>query len=328
MASKNAPQDVALTPETFDAILDKITARLKSLREAVTENNQAEGSEDLTPSRYNVKRKKTMHNMLEPLGEARDFMWQLLKHETGTHGRPELQAIFGGDCRRVARLQISADTLAWLLAGSHLVEDERLRDCVSACKDVMGVLSSVGMGDRVAAALAIEREEVDTLVMGPTEAERELVRSLTSSRTRARTLSQEGRLRLIQDIDDGETAKGVLEKIDTLFDAYDRDRTELLEGEAYETAMQDLTTYVLKEAEEIAAMYKMPSLVPSENLVKQWVQDTVDPNQDGAVTRVEARVGFKKVVDDYETGKDSARSKRKEESRKAAEAEDAGAASQ
>merc|ERR1719510_437810 len=80
--------------------------------------------------------------------------------------------------------------------------------------------------------------------------------------------------------------------------------TGMVEGKVYESAIEDLASYVRQEAAERLQKYGSQMTLPSEELLRTWVTDIVDPNHDGAISREEARIGFRQVVNDIESGRE------------------------
>lgn len=285
----------------MDAILQTMGQRLEKLKLAIEASSGGE-----SPNKMTVALKRALFGVFEPVGLARDFMEGLLAHESGTQHRPQLQEVFGGDCHRIARISAVLDLITELLQRRRLSRDDRLTSCRSRCESVMSVLKDSGLSERLAQAEVEEKEKVEEMVasrdstpvaglpvfhgLGPAEEEEPSLPSPSRRKT------------LIAQIDGAETSHAVLDHIDTLFEEYDNRGTGLVEGKAYEAAISDLTAHVRREAEEVMKKYDKPMTLPSEELLRQWVMDVVDPNHDGAITREEARIGFKQVVDDIETG--------------------------
>jgi len=286
--------ETSWSPEAMDAILDRMNERLEGLRAAIeaAPSGQPSGS----PSTTSVARKKALFSVFEPVDQARDFMTGLLEHETGTKERPQLQLVFGGDCHRIAHVRAVLEMLGEMLQGSHMAKADRMSMCLKRCEAVESVLRDSGLGASLAKAQEDEKGKVQEILTPAAIPASVSSSSLTPA-------SPSSRLKYLQAIDEAESANAVLRKIDRLFDAYDADGNGLLEGDNYEQAINDLSQYMLKEAQERMEKYGKGTL-PPESLIRQWVTDVVDPNNDGAITREEARIGFKQVVDDIETGKD------------------------
>merc|ERR1719440_449231 len=112
------------------------------------------------------------------------------------------------------------------------------------------------------------------------------------------------RAKMLADLDTAETESESLHAIEMLFATYDADDSFALVGHAYNECVTDITRHLHSEAERVAERYGTTKMLPSDEVLKQWVIEIVDPNGDGAITFEEARQGFKVVVDDIETGDD------------------------
>mmetsp|Transcript_120247 Transcript_120247/g.208751 ORF Transcript_120247/g.208751 Transcript_120247/m.208751 type:complete len:322 (+) Transcript_120247:78-1043(+) len=299
---------IEFTPEKLDEKIkkmDKTLAFLKDIKRQTDlelQRREEEGVENegcMSP--FTVKRKKTVIEIMEPLGEAAEFMNNILKDETGTE-RPKLHEIFGRDnqCQRVEHIKELADVAQHLVAKSHFASDERWQGTQKACESIECVLREAGLGAELNAARAKAVQEVADIV--PRGVRRAsvvpdaplppvLVRSMTSDRKA-----------LFAELDLAESEVEVLDSTRRIFESYGKAQDEVLEGTDFENVTQVLVEHVQKEAAEKAAERGLQkALLPSNEVVRKWVLSVIDPNLDGAITFKEGLVGFKAVVDDIET---------------------------
>lgn len=145
----------AWTSTVLDAILEKMDGHVDDIRRAI---DNAGGALS-TPALMSVHLKKAIHQNLVLIGEARDFMFGLLQHETGSE-REKLHAIFGGSCRRVARIRAVVEMIQTMLGNRHNASDPRLSQCLEACNSVEGVLLSAGLKTSLEKAQQVEKERI------------------------------------------------------------------------------------------------------------------------------------------------------------------------
>jgi len=274
-----------------------------------------------------VRQKRAVFNMLAPLGQLRDALLSLLAG-SGNDNRQELRLACGEDCQRIAHVSAMTEAVAAFTCGSNLAEDARLKGCADACAAVEGVLRDSGLAERLREAKIRAREALQeaspatvALQEAAPEASPASVESSSPSRQPLRIMrtttfnhvhTHETRMHLFEELDTmenrpagrnsltSEIVTQELNVLDKLFDMYDKDGNGLLEGEEYDKVISELSLHVHREAEERGAKYGKKTFVPPLNVIENWVKEVVDPNSDGAITREEARVGIKKVVDDID----------------------------
>jgi len=277
----------------IDELLALLDQRLREFEAAMSAApTDSQGSE---PMGWSVRQKRAILNTLDPLGQLRDTLKTLLASGQGSAGRQELRDACGKDCQRIAHVFALTEMLTSLTSGSNLADDPRLKGCADACSAVEGVLRDSGLQARLVEAQSCAREALAE--KNPTVVSRQLTRQMSVAEP-CRT-NCKGLLEQLDGIERGPGA-AALEIVDELFDFYDSDGNQLLEGEEYDKVINDLAKHVMEEAEQRAAHYGKKGFVPSANVLKDWIKAVVDPNSDGAITREEARAGFKKVVDDID----------------------------
>jgi len=230
-----------------------------------------------------VRQKRAVLHMLELVGTLRDALLGLLASSTA--GRQGLRHFCGEDCWQIAHIRNLIEMLANHLSGSNLAEDARLKGCADACSAVEGVLQDSALGARL----------VEAQQRG-----REIRKHLEDTRLKGCDRDHAKDLLECLDVLDRPVAGSALHIVDSLFDFYDTDGNQLLEGQEYENVIADLAEHVMEEAKARSAKYGGATFVPSARVLRDWIKEVIDPNADGAITREEARIGFKKVVDDID----------------------------
>lgn len=312
-------------PEFSAEEIDRLLELLEDKASAINDAAVATPSGNNSPSTLTVGMKKALNNAMPVLGDIRDFIRALLEEEGHDKGRPILTDLFGGDCERIAQLQVSIDLVKALLEGSNLAREPRLVQCSEATGIIADVLCGSGLRSKMEEAQQRGRQRLNTEAVVKTATTRrasigfcipdcEDTEEVPPAKGRGYDdepaqaakkeepvrLSADQRMILLQEIDDEDDGQTVDSKIETLFKAYDFDDSGFLCGEEYTKAMQELTEYVLAEAQKRATALKMPVMMPPANLVQDWIIGVVDPNGDGAITLEEAKQGFKKVVDEVD----------------------------
>jgi len=238
------------------------------------------------------------------LGDLHDALLALL---VGGTAAGSLRQACVEDCRRVAHIHLLVETLTRSLeldraAAAKEEEDEpRLVALAAACAEAERVLREAGLSESLAEAQgrepdALRRATAEAVVedRGVAPAQQPLPPATTSE-------GDETTQDLFEQLDPSTEAFSsavASEAPDRLFDWYDVDHNQLLEGLELEKAIADLATYVLRKAEARAARFGRRRLAPPRALVEQWVREVVDPESSSSITREEAKAGFKKVVDD------------------------------
>lgn len=127
------------TPEGMDRLLGRLDLCL-----ACVEN----------PPASEVGVQKAKLELLSNLEEARNIMHEVMRNPSD---RALLAQVFGGDCSRIARLQVICESAqqSELVAG-----DTRLKDCFNVCHSMEQVITDLGLKDALDKALASERRAV------------------------------------------------------------------------------------------------------------------------------------------------------------------------
>jgi len=131
--------DGPLTPERVDEALDRMEAELRGV-------HASQGSI--------VKLPKAELELLQTLEFLRDFIMACLR---STADRKVFFNIFGGDCKRVSRIEA---VLSGLQLSDMNKDDQRLKFCKSACESAEQVLLDLGLGPTLAEAIDREKEIV------------------------------------------------------------------------------------------------------------------------------------------------------------------------
>mmetsp|Transcript_31348 Transcript_31348/g.73114 ORF Transcript_31348/g.73114 Transcript_31348/m.73114 type:complete len:498 (+) Transcript_31348:63-1556(+) len=133
--------DGALTAERVDEALDRMEMELRAV-------HASQGSI--------VKLPKAELELLQTLEFLRDFIMACLR---STADRKVFFSIFGGDCKRVSRIEA---VLSGLELSDMNKDDQRLKFCKSACESAEQVLLDLGLGATLAEAIDREKEVLAT----------------------------------------------------------------------------------------------------------------------------------------------------------------------
>jgi hypothetical protein len=284
----------SFTADELRRIVLSVDKGLRALR-SIEETDDSAGFS--SPRRWSVKRKIGINNLLRTLGEVRDFMRGLLEKESGTK-RPLLFELFSDNVGVLAHVDAVLDMVLDMLLNTNLQKDPRSQEAKKACASVQSVLQEAGLGDKLAKAREQARRDVDALIP-------ELVRR-PSTEVQHFVSEQKvlfNRMKMFENLDEAETEGEVLSAIDTLFDSYSADGS-VLTGDTFEQCIQDIMQHIHNEAARVADKYGANKMLPSDEALREWILQVVDPNGDGAITWEEAKSGFKYVVDDIESGAD------------------------
>lgn len=276
-----------------------------------------------------VKFKRACHHVMEAYGAVRILLEESLRKETGEKGRPKLTETFAGDgCAKIALIKAYTQFLLETSEGSQLSTDPRLLKTESASKAIENVLVDMGHAQTLkkaseeALAKVEEKAKPQELrkslrKLGRDAAMLNLIQSHNDAKTDdaepttplvTQQVSQDimpevivktgTRMAMVAQIDEMESAKAAAELIDHLFDIYDHDSSGELVDNEYDLAIKDLSEHVFKEASQ--RNEKFGWAPPQRDAIVNWVTQVVDPDFNGRISRAEAQIGFKKVVDDVD----------------------------
>jgi len=151
----------SFAPEQIDSILEQLDACFERLCKAVEKSaaEQPDISREISVEHAvsSVGFTTAALNLLPHLESSRDFMQQLLEHETG-NTRCLLQTTFGGDCIRIAHIRSVVEATQALLQRSKFDNDNRITECLAQCKSVEGLLKDIGLGVTLGKAQATQRK--------------------------------------------------------------------------------------------------------------------------------------------------------------------------
>lgn len=268
------PEEIRRIEQDMEKRLQDLQARMQR-HQGNAEAGAAQGAGDgRIPNDFKsvgVRSYRAMHEVLIPVGRARDFMGAVL----GTRDSDKLKELFG-DCELVANIREITEEIVALLKGGQHGGDVRLQNCLDACTSVEQVLISVF------------------------RLESRLLEAQARARARAREpLSQEQRLELLHEIDEG-SEKGIEQAIDELFSQYDTTGEGALCGAAYDEVVDLVCCYVAQESVERAERLCSPMLAFTPLQVREHIKAWLDPNGDGTITKDEAKEGVQKAVNDIE----------------------------
>jgi len=133
-----APGKVDLSEQAIDNILDK-------MQDAVIKIDELQGKM--------VKLRNAEVELLKQFEAGRNYMMDMLQNPT--NGREGLQNIFGGDCKRIARIRMCLETAKF---SDMYASDQRHPDCLNACESVEQVLKDLGLGWALRQALEQQKE--------------------------------------------------------------------------------------------------------------------------------------------------------------------------
>eukprot|EP00668_Euglena_longa_P033192 GGOE01042724.1.p1 GENE.GGOE01042724.1~~GGOE01042724.1.p1 ORF type:complete len:111 (-),score=20.29 GGOE01042724.1:258-590(-) len=77
--------------------------------------------------------------------------------------------------------------------------------------------------------------------------------------------------------------------VDKMFNKLDTDGNGVLEGKEYDILMKSTTEYIVKNYHDNGAAFDQSEL-------RRWVEQTLDPNQDKKVTKVELKGNLKRLL--------------------------------
>jgi hypothetical protein len=256
------------------------------------------------PAARGVRYQAAYRTLFEPFGHACELIDAILKKRESGYERLKVEA------EEIGKI---SGALSGLQSLEELQSDKRLKRCKEACSKVYAILEDFdrGAADRMQKAAAEELclspsgESAPYAAEPPPEAPSG-DQSPPKPQPLMRKKSEEHRLNLLKDIDDCETSKEAEPLIVQLFQAYGQDNSYgFLEGEVIDKVINDLVTHVRREWDERNERHRkrygkaLMGEVTDEYL-KDWCMQSIDPDGDRCITWEEGVVGFKKVVDDIE----------------------------
>eukprot|EP00992_Anisonema_acinus_P000686 TRINITY_DN10250_c0_g1_i6.p2 TRINITY_DN10250_c0_g1~~TRINITY_DN10250_c0_g1_i6.p2 ORF type:complete len:104 (+),score=46.43 TRINITY_DN10250_c0_g1_i6:59-370(+) len=84
--------------------------------------------------------------------------------------------------------------------------------------------------------------------------------------------------------------KGTDKEIDKLFGMLDKDDSGVLTGDEYKTFFDEATKYMLADLKKAGHDY-------DDDTIRGWLQQWIDPNRDGKITKMELHRNLKAVLD-------------------------------
>eukprot|EP00164_Ancoracysta_twista_P009680 GFYU01014408.1.p1 GENE.GFYU01014408.1~~GFYU01014408.1.p1 ORF type:complete len:106 (-),score=35.56 GFYU01014408.1:164-481(-) len=99
--------------------------------------------------------------------------------------------------------------------------------------------------------------------------------------------------KLLKKVDDA-AAGSVGKYVDRLFEEYDQDKSGFVEGEEYAKFVADCTTYMVNDLKKLGHEY-------SEEDIKSWITQWVDPDSNGKISRAELHANLPGVLNAGET---------------------------
>lgn len=286
------------TAKRFDSALAKLTKEV-TIASSIEDHNK-------------VRFQNGALHSLESLGEMQEIMEATLRGE-----RSDLLEVFGGDCRRVAMKRARVEQLQEVLSVSNHVGDRRPNRSIDLCQSIEDVLTSMELGQALAAAKRQARSRVMTMAEPTAEvseaakgrshaaseavyADIDVVSPINPRPHQLLRKNTEERALAFKDLDDADSYVEARAIVEGLFEVLDIDGTGVLEGDEAEQAINDLVMHVMRESADRAAKYGGRKFVPSEDSVRKWVWAVVDKDGDGKITAAEAVAGFMAVVDDID----------------------------
>jgi len=83
--------------------------------------------------------------------------------------------------------------------------------------------------------------------------------------------------------------------IDELFKRLDKDNSGFIEGQEYDTFLDEVTEYMLKDFKNLGHTHDKITL-------RRWAKEWLDPNRDGKISHKELKTNIKRVLDAGESG--------------------------
>jgi len=232
---------------------------------------------------FSVKQTSAMSEILTYIGEVRDLMEVLLKERRGANIEK---------CHEVLK-KVFAEDDGYLIS--------KLRVFIDGAKDVMGQ-SQYGqahcLDDCLKQLLIVE----DILKQKFKMEEKMIAAKRKLQSARAEPLSEEQVKALLDAIDVADDpAEEIINKV---FDAHVLPGENVVRGEGKKRLTQILIEHVSRESKERASRLKIPILAREPSQCKDFVEQCLDPDGDGSVTREEAREGLAKALDDIDPPKE------------------------
>lgn len=131
---------VEINEETIDKIIDKMEKSIQKMEELQGKVVKLKNAEVETLTQFEL---------------GRNFMMELLQNKE--HGREKLQNIFGGDCKRIARIACCVEQAKF---SDMYATDARHPDCKNACQSIEQVLADLGLGFALRKALEEQKERM------------------------------------------------------------------------------------------------------------------------------------------------------------------------
>jgi len=306
----------------YAQLLGVLERRVMAFSEVLQEQNRRLGRdllEPLDPAEGTVRFRKVSMALLEPFDVANGQMQALLG--ISDPNREALLEEFGGECDKIARTRALLAVAQQGLGVEGVCSSreyqstakERLGRCAKSCDSVEGVLSDCGLRERLRQAKEKWEPLVQEIFQRDPEA-RAGAAAPDAPATADAPAAQQAPERplataqeLLRQIDEPGPEQEKVGLMDRLFEVYGAGG-ETLEGKddpdsSYSRAIRDMVSYVQKEWDEREErlkrrMGKEQVLGPlSEERARRWVLAAVDLDGDGCITKDEAYVGFKRVVD-------------------------------
>jgi len=251
--------------------------------------------------------KAARRDLMVIVGKVKAFTKDLRTMETGKE-RATLKSICANDCELIVTAHQLVDSAKDLHDKRELEVDAQ----VTACEDELEILKSVlddieeGLRARFERALkARQRQDNANSIVGVESATAEdqaepriveLRRAVSNSKTPA------DRMQLLKQLDDCETRSEAEVVVEQLFKGYGgKDiRHCHIEGVALQECIKDLAQHVEEEDAERRARFGGIRMVPKGEQLKEWVRQSIDPDDSDSISFDEAMEGFRRVVNDIE----------------------------
>jgi len=241
-----------------------------------------DGGFDISANLFSVRQTSAMTKTLKYIGKVCDLVEALLKDRRGAkmEERNEvLKKVFAEDgCRLISQLRVCIDAAKDIMGQSQYGRDDRLADCLKHLTIVEDILKQ-------------RFEMEDTLF----EAQRKV------QSARAKPLSEEQVKALLEEIDEADAPE---EMIDKVFDSYALPGENVVRGEGKKRLTQVVAEHVSRESKERASRLKIPILAREPSQCEDFVEQCLDPNGDGSITREEAKEGLAYALNDIDPPKD------------------------
>lgn len=176
----------------------------------------------MSPVRYEI----VVLNMFDCLGN----MLRIIR-SAASGPRAEFIEVFGDDCRRVANMLAQVKQLQFLCAGLPHKDDSRLQQIANECQALEDLLTSMNLGQALAAAKHKAQQRMATSVASYEGIVKGIVTACEGQQSASKPSSATLRAASLQELEGADVCAEARAIVEALFEIYDLDGNGLLEGE-------------------------------------------------------------------------------------------------